>query len=373
MVVSLASSSQQKLIKELPSLVPSDETAAAPKRVATRRSSSSSTDERRQQQRRGDETAEVNDVPSSAVVHPDGDEGATDIASTAAAGDGSEQPPEQQKEKEELGKNPGERAFFKLLHAEFKKTTHFFDKAQQEFAIREERVREGMEIMKQPNSIMVSEKWSLLAKSIFRLYKDLLLLETFAIMTYCSFSKILKKHDKVTGYHTRAAFMENVVNKANFTNYPFVLEMITRCERLYEDVSTRLEREGRSTLYEDERLFINMISRLNEQVLNTEDGEGPRTERTPSRPRPAAAVSAAAASKVDLTQSSGQHHDNAAAISTLRSLVQEHDDRAKAADVSEGCEGVDGAAGGCPDGRKRPPQADGQKMPTKRQKTKSED
>lgn len=32
-----------------------------------------------------------------------------------------------------------------------------------------------------------------------KLYKDLLLLENFAIMNYCGFSKILKKHDKVTG------------------------------------------------------------------------------------------------------------------------------------------------------------------------------
>jgi SPX domain len=109
--------------------------------------------------------------------------------------------------KEELGKSPGEIAFFKLLHTEFRKASYFFDKAQTEFEIREERVREGMNIMKQPNSILVNEKWSMLAKSIFRLYKDLLLLETYAIMAYCSFSKILKKHDKVTGHNTRSAFM----------------------------------------------------------------------------------------------------------------------------------------------------------------------
>jgi SPX domain protein involved in polyphosphate accumulation len=91
--------------------------------------------------------------------------------------------------------------------------THFFEKAEQEFVIREERVRGGVEIIKGPNSIMVNEKWSTQAKSIYRLYKDLSLLETFAIMTYCSFSKILKKHDKVTGHQTRTAFMSNIVNK----------------------------------------------------------------------------------------------------------------------------------------------------------------
>lgn len=117
-----------------------------------------------------------------------------------------------QHQKEELGRNPGEIAFFKQIHVEFKKASHFFDKAQQEFSIREERVREGMEIMKRSDTL-ASEKWALLAKSIYRLYKDLLLLETFAIMTYCSFSKILKKHDKVTGHQTRTAFMSKIVNK----------------------------------------------------------------------------------------------------------------------------------------------------------------
>jgi len=190
-------------------------------------------------------------------------------ASTGTSSTSSQQ--QQPQDTESIGKSPGEVAFFKLLHSEFKKASRFFDRATEEFTIREERVREGMDIMRQPNSIMVNEKWGLMAKSIYRLYKDLLLLETFAIMTYCSFSKILKKHDKVTGYETRNAFMSNIVNKANFTHYPTVLSMITRCERFYEEVSANLLREGKEGLYEDERLFINMINRLNEQVLESSD------------------------------------------------------------------------------------------------------
>lgn len=236
---------------------------------------------------------------------------------------------------EELGKSPGEIAFFKLLHAELKKATHFFERAQEEFSIREERVQEGMEIMKQPNSIMVNEKWSLLAKSIYRLYKDLLLLETFAIMTYCSFSKILKKHDKVTGYQTRVAFMANVVNKANFTNYPNVLGMISRCERMYEDVSCYLLHEGKEALYEDERLFINMISRLNEQVLDFADGEGKGEALDRKESRRSVAVAVAGASRPAMQRKEGS------AISSLRSLVEENDATA-AAHVSEGNADDDG-------------------------------
>lgn len=191
-----------------------------------------------------------------------------------------EQPQQQQQNqlkqtgKQTMGKSPGEIAFFKLLHSELKKAAKFFDRTKQEFILREERVREGMEIMRKPNSIMVSDKWSTMAKSIYRLYKDLLLLELYAIMTYCSFSKILKKHDKVTGYKTRIAFMANVVNKANFTHYPEVLAMIQRTEALFEEVSQKLLIEGSSALCEDERLFISMIHRFYGQIVDKAAEEG---------------------------------------------------------------------------------------------------
>jgi hypothetical protein len=211
--------SVQKIIKELPSLVPSDEGKGQNSNVKNGHSghqildssSSANSPEAKTAAAAGDFTGEgrsrvvARSVSSTSVV--------VSASSTATAS-----LPSLQHDATTIGKSPGEVAFFKLLHSEFKKASHFFDRATEEFTIREARVREGMDIMKQPNSIMVNEKWSFLAKSIYRLYKDLLLLETFAIMTYCSFSKILKKHDKVTGYETRNAFMENIVNKANFTH-----------------------------------------------------------------------------------------------------------------------------------------------------------
>ena len=217
----------QKLIKELPSLVPNtDEGKSNDQAEKIRRDSNEIS---------GDKTGEgtKQQQPNAPTI----------------------QPRSSQQVSISMGKSPGEVAFFKLIHSEFKKASHFFDRATEEFAIREERVRQGMEIMRKPNSIMVNEKWALMAKSIYRLYKDLLLLETFAIMTYCSFSKILKKHDKVTGYETKNAFMANIVNKANFTHYPKVLSMITRCEKFYEEVSANLLKEGKEGLYEDERTY----------------------------------------------------------------------------------------------------------------------
>lgn len=292
----------QKLIKELPSLVPSEDekvARAADRAKAGSPDSSAAPSETCStvlEQDHGDKTGEVTSV----------DESHQDVSVEFQADNTGDR-------KQALGKNPGEIAFFKLLHSEFRKATHFFDKAQLEFSIREERVHEGMEIMKRPNSIMVNEKWSLLAKSIYKLYKDLLLLETFAIMTYCSFSKILKKHDKVTGHDTRAAFMANVVSQANFTMYPKVLDMISRCVTWYEEVSDRLVQEGKEGLYEDERLFINMISRLNEQALDTADAP----ERTDRR-RP---------SLFQITPSSllSQSKPESEEVTRLRTLVEEND------------------------------------------------
>lgn len=228
----------EKLIKTLPSLVPSEDVGSKGTTDSAKMRASDPSSEQRPESPEsslessslppgtasleslssptatGTATAAAPAAPAAAATedlqhHGDstGEEsrvGAAEFLSeTAAAAD----PSSAEQCKEELGKSPGEIAFFKLLHTEFRKASYFFEKAQTEFEIREERVREGMNIMKQPNSILVNEKWSMLAKSIFRLYKDLLLLETYAIMAYCSFSKILKKHDKVTGHNTRSAFM----------------------------------------------------------------------------------------------------------------------------------------------------------------------
>lgn len=136
-------------------------------------------------------------------------------------------------------------------------------------------MQRGMEMMKEQSIVMVNEKWQPLSKAIYQLYRDLLLLETFAIMTYVGFSKILKKHDKVTGLRTCKAFMERIVNKASFTHYPRLMSMITKCESIYEEISTTLENDGRQALSEDERLFIRMIHRLNEQFLGSDESVAP--------------------------------------------------------------------------------------------------
>lgn len=298
------------MIKELPSLIPNSDNNGADSPFPT---------------------AESSDVPVEKKNSPQ-DKKVNVPSSTT--GTTATQNSKKETRKENMGKSPGEIAFFKLLHSELKKATTFFERAKQEFTIREARVREGIEIFRKPNMTMVSDKWSIMAKSIYRLYKDLLLLELYAIMTYTSFSKILKKHDKVTGYETRIAFMANVVNKASFVHYPDLLVMIQRAQKLFEEVSHKLMVEGNSALCEDEKLFISMIHRFYGQIMDKAVQEGApdadiRSIRTFSDSSSSVEVSS---SRSISGKSQTPTFKNA---SSLKSLVEENDATEK--NKSNGC------------------------------------
>ena len=174
-----------------------------------------------------------------------------------------------------LRQSPEEVDFFKALHAELKKAEFFFNEATKEHKIRLHRITRGVTVVKTQNRSMVDDTWGTMSRAMYLLYKDLLLLETFAIMTYVGFSKILKKHDKVTGFRTCSQYMSNVVGTANFTHYPEVMSMISCSQRLYEEISEALEHEGKQALSEDEHLFINMIQKVNMEAKSVDDGKPP--------------------------------------------------------------------------------------------------
>uniref|UniRef100_A0A7S4AXK0 SPX domain-containing protein n=1 Tax=Pseudo-nitzschia australis TaxID=44445 RepID=A0A7S4AXK0_9STRA len=138
--------------------------------------------------------------------------------------------------------------------------------------IRYDRVHDGSRIFNNSETTMtVQDRWTLLGRSVFKLHNNLLLLETFAIMNYCAFSKILKKHDKKTGYRTKMAFMRNVVSKSSIATYPDVLDMIQRCEGLYDQAAKNIGCKEKPNLREDEQLFISTVRKLHTQDLATAD------------------------------------------------------------------------------------------------------
>lgn len=102
----------------------------------------------------------------------------------------------------EIAKSQCEREFFQSLKYELKKASDFFAQSEQLYKIREHRVQEGYRMLKeglQANKTVDKSIWKMLLSACMKLYRDVLLLENFAIMNYCGFSKILKKHDKLTG------------------------------------------------------------------------------------------------------------------------------------------------------------------------------
>ena len=136
-----------------------------------------------------------------------------------------------------LLKSAAEVDFFRVLRMELKKTSEFFASAEQLFRIRHQRVHTAFTMLKNDPSVLERNKrWSRLLSACVRFYKDVLMLENFAIMNYCGFSKILKKHDKATGFATRDAFMCNVMSQQNFAHYPYLLTLIKETERLFKDI-----------------------------------------------------------------------------------------------------------------------------------------
>lgn len=131
---------------------------------------------------------------------------------------------------------PDEVNFFKELTIEVKSCGRFFDSSEIFHRLRYQRVYDGY-IKLKDCEYHDKLSWSRLLRSCINLYRDVLLLENFAIMNYCGISKILKKHDKLTGFETREAFMRRVVALQSFSKYLTLLELIKQSENLYEDIA----------------------------------------------------------------------------------------------------------------------------------------
>lgn len=163
----------------------------------------------------------------------------------------------------QIAKNPAEQEFFRQVHKELRKASDFFARCQQEYVIRWERIWDSYVMLQEVSVVYEKNTWTRLLNSCVRFYKDVLLLENFAIMNYCGFSKILKKHDKLTGYTTREPFMRKVMSQQNFTRYPKVLELIRSSEQLFRNIQAM---ESVMPLQDEERLFIDAIRDMNYQA-----------------------------------------------------------------------------------------------------------
>lgn len=125
-------------------------------------------------------------------------------------------------------------AFFESLRSELAKVKTHYEEAERAFAAQYEI------LMRQFEEVQASGARGgfdvdpvALVTRLVRFYMDLILLENYAVMCYCAFGKILKKHDKVTGHRTRQRYMMAMVNPMPFTHYPLLLKMMHYTEAAY--------------------------------------------------------------------------------------------------------------------------------------------
>jgi hypothetical protein len=138
--------------------------------------------------------------------------------------------PSTRTDNESIRESEDEMNFFRTLRAEINKITDFFIKEQAKYTSQVKEIEHTFEELKAlPRTNVKTE----LMKSCVTLYKELLLLENFAVMNFCGISKILKKHDKWTGYATRHKFMHTILMKQPFATYCPLLSMINRLEQIF--------------------------------------------------------------------------------------------------------------------------------------------
>ena len=92
-------------------------------------------------------------------------------------------------------------------------------------------------------------------------------------MNSCAISKILKKHDKMTGFVTRAAFLRNVMSTQSITHHPNTLLLLKECEQLYQHIKSK---DSLSLLEDEELLFIEAMRDLaqsNRKQKDDNDGD----------------------------------------------------------------------------------------------------
>lgn len=129
-----------------------------------------------------------------------------------------------------------DRDFFKDVMKEMKKTSFFFDSSERSCLIRRARILAGIKILKGEGSRLTKSEWTRMLTACVRFYKDAVLIENYAVLHLAGFSKIIKKHDKITGFQTKEIFLRNVVSRQNFVRHSFFTTLLSESEALFNEL-----------------------------------------------------------------------------------------------------------------------------------------
>lgn len=117
-----------------------------------------------------------------------------------------------------IKESPSEKMFFEFLLSELNKVSKTYVALEtislHSFLNFLEKIRE-IKVANQLTKSFISSKLKECAEHHLRF----VLLENYAVMNYCGFTKILKKHDKLTGFATREKYMIKMVNDQAFASH----------------------------------------------------------------------------------------------------------------------------------------------------------
>lgn len=179
--------------------------------------------------------------------------------------------------KRKLEESNGEKAFFRKLLLELKKVKLTFEELEGtgikrflSFAPKLINFKEHVQSQKQNNQALSPERCSEILKQAAEVHLNFVLLENYSVMNYCGFTKILKKHDKVTGFSTREKYMLKMVNEQPFAKHVRVaaaLKVIAGEMENLKKIVLNLDEEEKKVDESGEDTGVGMFQNQLEQVI----------------------------------------------------------------------------------------------------------
>lgn len=127
-----------------------------------------------------------------------------------------------------------EREFFRALSNELKKVETRFTELKSKSLQLAEEFSNPDDV--DPTELRKSELQERLNKCASA-HLFVLLVENYAVLNYCGFTKILKKHDKLRSTHTKVRYMSKMVNDRNFAKFDDVRQALEKLEASFERLS----------------------------------------------------------------------------------------------------------------------------------------
>ncbi|ETV98523.1 hypothetical protein H310_08658 [Aphanomyces invadans] len=125
--------------------------------------------------------------------------------------------------------------FFTELRDQLRKLACFYVAEEKRYLFRFQQLQAVLKDMKKKTEVDEIDAKRLMVACV-HFYGECIQLENYAVTNYQGFSKILKKHDKMTGHNTRTKYMRKMVNQSPFANYPQLISILDGTERMFTEI-----------------------------------------------------------------------------------------------------------------------------------------